>query len=238
MNHVWVITKKELRSYFNSPLAYIFIDVFLVLTAWLFFQNYFVVGQADMRSYFGLIPWIFLFLVPAITMRLWAEEKKMGTVEILLTMPVKDVHIVLGKYFASLLFLAIALALSFMIPVVVLWSGPADLGVIIASYVGTVFLGGAYVALGIWISAFTDNQIIAFILSIVAAFLFFIIGQMFVLQTIPDFLVPIFQFLGLGTHFDSIARGVIDTRDILFYLSFIGFFLFLNVQQIVGRRFQ
>ena len=238
MKQVWTIAKKELRSYFNSPLAYIFVDVFLVLSSWLFFQNYFVVGQADMRSYFGFVPWIFLFLVPAITMRLWAEEKKLGTIELVLTMPIRDEYIVLGKYLASLIFLIFTLALSIMIPVVVTWSGPADLGVIIASYIGTVLLGGAYIALGIWLSAFTDNQIIAFILAIVASFMFFIIGQVFVLQSVPGFLAPVMQFVGLGSHFDSISRGVLDTRDILFYISFIGFFLFLNVQQIVGRRFQ
>jgi len=238
MHHIWTITKKELRSYFNSPLAYIFIDVFLVVTAWLFFQNYFVIGQADMRYFFGLVPWMFLFIVPAITMRVWAEEKKLGTVEILLTMPMKDHEVVLGKYLASLLFLGITLALSFMIPVVVLWSGPADLGVILASYIGSLFLGGAYIALGVWLSAFTDNQIIAFILAIVASFLFFIVGQVFVLQSVPSFMTGFMQFLGLGAHFESISRGVIDSRDVLFYLSFIGFFLFLNAQQIAGRRFK
>lgn len=237
MNQVWVITKKELLSYFNSPMGYIFIDVFLVLTAFLFFQNYFIIAQADMRAYFSLVPWIFLFLIPAITMRLWAEEKKLGTVEILLTLPVTDTQIVLGKYLASLLFLMITLALSLLIPIVVVWSGPADIGVIIASYIGSVLIGGAYIALGIWLSAFTDNQIIAFILAIAASFFFFIIGQVFILQSLPNFLTPLFQFLGLGTHFNSIIRGVIDSRDIIFYLSFIGLFLFLNVQQITGRRF-
>ncbi|MGE3279101.1 MAG: ABC transporter permease subunit [Candidatus Altimarinota bacterium] len=238
MNHIWTIAKKELRAYFNSPLAYIFIDVFLVVTGWLFFQNYFVLGQADMRYFFGLVPWMFLFIVPAVTMRVWAEEKKLGTIETLLTMPVKDHEVVLGKYFASLLFLGITLLLSFMIPVVVLWSGPADLGVILSSYVGALFLGGAYIALGVWLSAFTDNQIIAFILAIVASFLFFIVGQVFVLQSVPGFMTGFLQFLGLGAHFESISRGVIDSRDVLFYLSFIGFFLFLNVQQIAGRRFK
>lgn len=238
MNHVWIIARKELRAYFNSPLAYIFINVFLVVSSWLFFQNYFVIGQADMRYFFDLMPWLFLFIVPAITMRIWAEEKKLGTIELLLTSPIKDVHIVAGKFLGAFLFLAITLLLSFMVPVVVRWSGPADLGVIFASYLGTLFLGGAYIALGIWLSAFTDNQIIAFILSIVASFLFFIIGQVFVLQSVPSFMASFFQFLGLGSHYTSITRGVLDSRDILYYLSFIGFFLFLNVRQIVGRRFQ
>jgi ABC-2 type transport system permease protein len=238
MNHIWTIASKELRSYFNSPLAYIFINVFLVVNGWLFFQNYFLNGQADMRAFFSLIPWLFLFLIPAITMRVWAEEKKLGTIELLMTLPIKDVDIVLGKFLACFLFLAISLLLSFMVPVVVLWSGPADLGVIFSSYIGTLFLGGAYIALGIWLSAFTDNQIIAFILSIVASFLFFIVSQPFVLQAVPNFLASFFQFVGLGSHFESITRGVIDSRDILYYLSFIGFFLFLNTRQISGRRFQ
>lgn len=238
MTHVLTIARKELRAYFNSPLAYIFINVFLVVSSWLFFQNYFLNGQADMRSFFGLLPWLFLFLMPAITMRVWAEEKKLGTIELLLTLPVREVDIVLGKFLASFLFLAITLLLSFMVPVIVIWSGPADIGVILASYLGTLFLGGAYIALGIWISAFTDNQIIAFILSIVASFLFFIVSQVFVLQSVPSFLASFFQFIGLGSHFSSITRGVLDSRDILYYLSFIGFFLFLNVRQISGRRFQ
>jgi len=238
MSAVWTIAKKELRSYFNSPLAYIFITVFLVVISWLFFQSYFLIGQANMRTYFAYVPWIFLFLVPAITMRLWAEEKKLGTVELLLTLPVKDEHIVLGKYLGSVLFLGITLLLSFMIPVIVLWTGPADVGVIITSYIGALFLGGAYIALGIWISAFTDNQIIAFILAIVACFAFFIIGEVFVTQRLPQFIAGIFQFLGLGSHFQSISRGVLDSRDIIFYLSFIGFFLFLNVRQIASRRFR
>lgn len=155
MNLIWTITKKELRSYFNSPLAYIFIDVFLVLSGWLFFQNFFLVGQADMRFFFALVPWLFLFLVPAITMRLWAEEKKLGTAELLLTLPISDAQVVLGKYFACLIFLAITLALSFVIPIIVSYSGPADMGVILASYIGSLFIGGAYIALGIWISAFS-----------------------------------------------------------------------------------
>jgi len=238
MNHIWIIAKKELKAYFNSPLAYIFINVFLIITGWLFFQNYFVLGNADMRYFFGLVPWMFLFIVPAITMRVWAEEKKLGTIELLLTMPLKDHEVVLGKFLACFLFLGITLASSFMIPVIVLWSGPADLGVILASYIGALLMGSAYISLGVWLSSYTDNQIIAFILALITSFLFFIVGQVFVLQSIPSFLTGFFQFLGIGAHFDSIARGVIDSRDILFYLSFISFFLFLNVQQIAGRRFK
>ncbi|MDP3975897.1 MAG: ABC transporter permease subunit [bacterium] len=238
MHIIWTIAKKELRAYFNSPLAYIFINVFLVIMSWLFFQSYFQEGQADMRAFFGLIPWVFLFFIPAITMRLWAEEKKLGTVEFLLTLPVKDHEAVLGKFLASLLLLAIVLLLSWSLPILVAYTGPVDWGVIVASYVGALFLGAAYLALGIWLSAFTDNQIIAFIVTVVACFFFFMISQTFVLQSIPAVFTPFFRFLGLSSHFDSIMRGVFDSRDLIYYLSFIGFFLFLNVRSIMGRRFQ
>jgi ABC-2 type transport system permease protein len=238
MNHVLTIAKKELRAYFNSPLAYLFINVFLVVLAWLFFQNFFLIAQASMRNYFAYIPWILLFLIPAITMRLWAEEKKLGTIELLLTSPVKDEAIVLGKFFASVAFLAICLALSFMVPVVLYWAGSPDTGVLIGSYLGSLFLGSAYIAIGMWLSAYTDNQIIAFILAIVVTFFFFIIGEPFVLQKMPGFLAGFFDQLGIGTHFESMSRGVLDSRDILYYLSFIGFFLFLNVRQISSRRFK
>lgn len=238
MNHVIAIAKKELKAYFNSPLAYLFIDVFLVVLAWLFFQSYFIISQASMRVYFAYIPWVFLFLIPAITMRLWAEEKKLGTIELLLTSPVKDESIVLGKFFASVLFLSITLALSFAIPVVLYWTGAPDTGILIGSYLGALFLGSAYIAIGMWLSAFTDNQIIAFILAIVVCFFFYIVGEAFVLQKMPSFLAGFFDQLGLGTHYESMTRGVLDSRDILYYLSFIGFFLFLNVRQISSRRFR
>lgn len=238
MKHVMTVAWKEFVSYFNSPLAYIFIDVFLVVMGFLFYNNYFLYGQADMRQFFGLIPWVFLFLVPAITMRVWAEEQKIGTVEILLTLPVKETSLVLGKFLGSFFFLATSLLLSFMIPATVIWSGSADIGVIFASYLGALLLGAAYISLGVWISSYTDNQIVAFILAIVVSFTFLIVGQNFVLSVVPDFLTPAVRFLGLGTHFESVSRGVVDSRDMIYYLSFIGFFLFLNVQRVVGRRFK
>ncbi len=236
LSSVLVVAKKELRAYFNSPLAYIFLDVFLVVNAWLFFQTYFLYGQANMRSFFSFLPWMFLFLIPSITMRLWSEEKKLGTIEILLTLPVSDLGIVLGKFFASFCFLGLSLILSFMIPVIVLYTGPADLGVIISSYIGSLLLGSAYLALGLWVSAKTDNQIIAFILTVVVCFAFFIVSSDFVLGGLPGFLAPVFQFAGLSSHFNSISRGVLDSRDLFYYLSFIGFFLYLNTLTITGRR--
>ncbi len=192
---IYILFKKELMSYFNSPIAYIFIGVFLIVANWLFFNSFFIIGQASVRSYFSLLPWIFLFLAPAITMRLWAEEKKSGTIEFLLTLPVTDWQVVLAKFFGSLAFLFIALLLSITIPVSVAFLGNIDLGPVIGSYLGALFLGGSYLALGLFISSLTKNQIIAFVLALVACFGAFIVGADFVLAGAPKFAVPVMKFL-------------------------------------------
>jgi len=232
---LYILFKKELMSYFNSPIAYIFIGVFLVVGNWLFFKNFYFVGQASMREYFSLLPWIFLFLSPAITMRLWAEEKKSGTIEFLLTLPVTDWQVVLSKFLGALSFLFISLLLTFTIPLTVMSLGNVDMGSVIGSYIGSLFLGGAYLSLGLFISSLTKNQIIAFILALVACFGAFIIGADFVLVSAPSFLAPIMKFLGLGSHFYSIAKGIIDTKDIIYYSSFIFLFLWLNARVIQAR---
>jgi ABC-2 type transport system permease protein len=232
---IWVLFKKELMSYFNSPIAYIFIGVFLVAGNWLFFQNFFVYQQATMREYFSLLPWIFLFLTPAVTMRLWAEEKKSGTIEFLLTLPVTTWQAVLAKFFGALAFMVITIALTFTIPVSVSLLGSMDFGPMIGSYLGSILLAGAYLSLGLFISALTRNQIIAFVLGLVACFAAFIIGSSFVLLAAPAGIAPLLSFLGLGTHFDSIARGVVDSKDIVYYLSFIFLFLWLNAQ-VIGKK--
>ena len=236
LQKIYTLFKKELFGYFNSPIAYIFIAVFLIVGNWLFFNSFFVIGQANMRNYFILLPWIFLFLTPAITMRVWAEEKRSGTIEFLLTLPITDWQAVLGKFFAALIFLACALFLTITLPVTVAYLGNVDLGPIIGSYLGAILMGAAYLALGLFVSALTKNQIIAFIAAIAACFIFFFIGNEFILMTAPQFLAPVFQFLGLGAHFDNVARGVIDTKDVIYYLSFIWLFLWLNKQVIELRK--
>ena len=236
MHHIYALFKKELKTYFNSPIAYIFITVFLILTNWLFLRTFFIENQATMRGYFGLLPWIFLFLVPAVTMRLWAEEKKMGTLEVLMTLPIKDWQAVLGKFLASFCFLAITLALSLTMPIIVAILGEPDVGIIIGSYIGALLLGGAYLAIGLYISSLTDNQIVAFIIAIAVSFFFLIIGENLVVFTLPGFLTPLFQYLGLARHFDSIARGVLDSRDLIYYFSVIGFFLFLNTRSLLRHK--
>ncbi len=238
MHHLKTIIKKELRAYFNSPIAYIFITAYLILTNWLFFRSFFLISQAEMRNYFSLLPFIFLFFLPAITMRLWAEEKKTNTLEILLTWPVREWEVVLGKFCAALLFLIIILACSFTVPISIALLGQPDLGVILGNYVGTLFLGASYLAIGLYLSSLTKNQIVAFIIAVVVSFFFFIISEPFFLQSVPSFLQPLFQFVGLSGHFDSIARGVLDSRDIFYYLSVISFFLFLNIRQVESRKWQ
>lgn len=238
MSHIFAIAKKELRLYFNSPMAYIFIVVFLVLSSWLFFRQFFINGQADMRAFFSMLPWIFLFLIPAITMKMWAEEKKTGTMEILLTFPVKDYEVVIGKFLATVLFLAITLLCSLIIPIIIGYLGDPDGGVIFTSYVGAILMGASYLAIGLWTSSLTNNQIVAFILAVVVCFAFYIIGDLIVTAVLPDMLVPVFQYLGLANHYSSIARGVIDSRDIIYYTSFIFFFLYLNSQSIASRKWK
>jgi len=232
MRNFYAIFKKEFKSYFNLPIAYIFITVFLVLSNWLFLRIFFLSGQASMRNFFGFMPWIFLFFVPAITMRLWSEEKKLGTMEILMTLPVREYQVVLGKFFASFCFLMLTVALSFPLVITVAALGDPDGGPIIGSYLGVLLMGGAYLAIGIFISSLTENQIIAFIVSIVTIFALMIIGQDIVLFSAPKFLIPVFSYLSLAAHFDSIGRGVVDSRDLIYYFSMIGFFLYLNVRKL------
>lgn len=230
------IFKREYASYFNSPIAFIYLTVFLGLSTWLFLKGFFLIGEASMRTYFGLIPWIFLFFVPAITMRLWAEERKVGTMELLMTLPVTDAEAVLGKFLASFAFLLVSLALSFVIPIVVAVLGDPDPGQIIGGYLGSVLIGAAFLAIGLFVSSLTENQIVAFIVSVVGIFGLFILGEDFVLFGAPDRLVPVFSFLGLAGHYDSVSRGVVDSRDVIYYLSVIGFFLYLNVKAIEARK--
>ena len=238
MNHVLPIIKKELKDYFNSPLAYIFISIFLVINGWFFYSGFFLQNQASMRGYFSIMPWVFLFLIPAITMKLWAEEKKLNTSEILFTWPLNDYEAVIGKFLGSLLFLIITLAASLTVPISISFIGEIDWGIVLACYLGAIFLGAAFLAIGLFVSSLTDNQIIALIVSIAISFAAFILGENFVLYFIPHFLVNVFQYLGLNYHFASINRGVLDSRDIIYYLSIIIIFIYLNTRQIENRKWK
>lgn len=235
MKNIITIARKEFRTYFESPIAYIFITAFLLLVNFLYLWTFFLAGQADMRPFFGFMPFVFLFLVPSITMRLWAEERKMGTLEVLLTLPVQEKEVVLGKFIASLVFLLVMLALTFNIPLLVGFLGDPDWGTIICGYLGCLLMGASYLAIGLFASALSDNQIVAFILAIAICTAMLIVGEWFFLILVPDVFVPFFNYLGLGTHFESMGRGVIDTRDLLYYISVIGVFLYLNVYTVENR---
>lgn len=238
MGKTAAIFRKEFGVYFSSPIAYVFSVVFVVVMSWLFFKTFFLFGQATMRQYFVYMPYIFLFFVPAITMRLWAEEKKQGTIELLLTLPLKDWEVTLGKYLAALLFLAINLALSIPIVVTVAIVGHPDFGVILAQYLGALLLGAAYLAIGMCISTLTENQIVAFIMSVAFTFVLAIIGENIVTLFLgSQIFARILQEASLTYHFASIGRGVIDSSDIIYYLSVIFFFLYLTVRSIESRKY-
>lgn len=236
MRTVGAIFRKEFKSYFSSPMGYIYLVVFLVLVSWVFLRGFFLIGQASFRGLFGILPWVFLLFVPAITMRLWAEERKLGTDELLLTLPITSGQAVCGKFLASLAFLTVSLALTLILPLTGMLVGDPDPGPIVCGYVGALLMGASYLAIGMLASNLTDNQIAAFVIGIFICFAFFIVGESIVTMTLPGFTAGLFRFLGLGGHYQSIARGVIDTRDIIYYFSVIGFFLFLNVRMLETRR--
>lgn len=238
MKNIWTITKKELASYFNSPIAYIFISIFLITTNWLFFQNFFLINQASMRNYFDLLPWVLLFLSPALTMRLFAEEKKSGTIESLLTLPVSDWEVVIGKFLSAAIFSSLALILSITIPISISALGKLDWGPVIGGYLGGIFMAAAFVALGLFISSLTKNQIVAFLVGVVACFALYIISSSFVLNSVTIFFAKILSFLGIGSHFFNIQKGVIDSRDIIYYFSFIFFFLWMSVRSLESRKWR
>lgn len=238
MKTVLTIAKREFKAYFLSPIAYVYLITFLVISNWLFFRSFFLIGQTDMRAFFGLMPWIFLFFIPAVSMSKWSEERKLGTMELLLTLPVKDSQVVLGKFFAALGLVTAALLFTLPIPISVSLLGTVDAGPIIGGYIGLLFMGAAYLAIGLFISALTENQIIAFILGVVVCFVLLIFGEPIFTAGVPKALVGIFQYLGLSTHFGSIGRGILDSRDIIYYISMIAFFLWLNLKAIDSRSWK
>ena len=233
MRVVWIIAGRELAAYFATPVATVFIVIFLVLQGTLTFHvgNFFERGQADLVSFFTFIPWVFLLLVPAITMRLWAEERRAGTIEMLLTLPITPFQAVLGKYLAAWAFCAIALALTFPFVVTVNWLGRPDNGVIAASYLGALLVAGGFLAVGSAMSALTRNQVIAFVLAVSLCFAFALaaspIVSDFLRQSAPG-AADALRGVGVLERYQNFTRGVIGLPDIVYFASFIGFWLFVN----------
>ena len=234
MKSTTTILKRELRGYFTTPVAYVFIVIFLLLTGILTFYmgGFFEREQADLAPFFFFHPWLYLILVPAISMRLWAEERKTGTIELLLTLPISTGQAVVGKFLAAWAFTAAALVATFPIWITVNFLGDPDNGVILAAYVGSLFMAGGYLAIGSCISAMTNNQVIAFVVSLVGCLLFILAGLPAVLEFFtgwaPQAVIDTVSSFSFMTHFNSISKGVIDLRDVIFYASLIGCFLLAN----------
>ena len=235
MKPVLAIFKREFAAYFATPIAYVFIVIFLLaMGAFTFYVGHFYDnGVANLQVFFGYHPWLYLFLVPAVGMRLWAEERRLGTIELLLTLPVPIWASVLGKFLAAWAFIGVALLLTFPIWITVNYLGDPDNGVIVASYAGSLLMAGGYLAIGACISATTSNQVIAFVVTVVVCFLFTISGAPLVLDFFrawaPLALISAVSSFSFLTHFTAISAGVIDLRDVIYFFSLIALFLTTNV---------
>jgi ABC-2 type transport system permease protein len=217
MRQVTHIFKKEIRVYFVSPIGYIVISIFLLVTGWFFFTTFFLFSQANLRNFFGLLPITFSFVIPAVTMRLFSEELNVGSYEILLTMPVTFVDVVLGKFLAAVAFITAMLIPTLAYPITVAFLGQLDWGPVVGGYVGAVLLGAAFSAIGLFASSLTRNQIIAFIIGMAICFSLTLIDEM--LFFLPQSLLGFLQYIGADFHFQNISKGIIDSRDIVYFLS-------------------
>lgn len=242
MKGTGAIFRRELANYFATPLAYVFIVIFLIFSGIFTFYvgGFYERGQADLQPFFTFLPWLYMFLVPAISMRLWAEERKSGTLELLMTLPVPTVSAVLGKYLAAWVFTGLALLLTFPLWITVNVLGDPDNGIIVAGYVAGFFMAGSYLAIGSCLSAFTRNQVIAFVLTIMVAFLFTVSGMPMVLDAFsgwaPDLVVEQVASLSFLTHFNSIVRGVIDLRDVIYFAALIALWLVANMIVVESQK--
>ncbi|MCG2633723.1 MAG: ABC transporter permease [Gammaproteobacteria bacterium] len=234
MNTLGIIIKRELAGYFLTPVAYVFIVIFLFLNGIFTFYlgGFFDSGYASLQPFFEFHPFLYLFLMPAVAMRLWAEERKSGTIELLMTLPVSLWQAVVGKFLAAWLFTAVAVALTFPMWITVSYLGDPDHGVIAAGYLGSLLMAGSYLAIGACISAVTKNQVIAFVVSVMICFLLLITGFPSTLEVftgwMPDLLVETLRSFSFLTHFDAITRGVVEIKDMVFFLSMILFWLYAN----------
>ena len=226
MNSFCAVFKREFKSYFTTPLAYVFLVVFLFFSGYLTFkQGFFDAGQADMRAFFMNLPLLFVFMVPATAMRLWAEERRSGSIELLLTLPITVTQAVLGKFFAAWLFLAVALALTFPMVITVCYLGDPDIGLIILGYLGSFLIAGGFLAIGSFFSAVSRNQVISFVLSVVACAILVFAGMpttMDYLSTfLPAGLVTAIEGMSFQTHFESIQKGVLQFKDLAYFVLLI-----------------
>jgi ABC-2 type transport system permease protein len=226
MHSFWAVFKRELKSYFTTPIAYVFLVIFLFFSGYLTFkQGFYEMRQADMRAFFMNLPLLFVFMVPSAAMRLWAEERRVGSIELLFTLPITVIQAVLGKFFAAWLFLAIALALTFPMPITVCFLGDPDIGLIITGYVGSLLMAGGFLAIGCFFSVISKNQVISFVLSVVACAVLVFAGRPTTLNYLSTFLpaglVSAIENMSFQTHFESIQKGVLEFKDLSYFVLLI-----------------
>ena len=236
MSPALVISRREIRTYFNSPVAFIVVPVFVMVTGYLFFTQLFLERQADLRGFFNIMPLLFMFIIPAITMRLLADEKQLGTLELLITMPVRDWEVVVGKFLAAMALLCTAIGLTLVFAITVKSLGPLDRGPTIGGYLGLVLMGGAYVSIGVMASSLTRNSIVSFIVAFAISFALYLLGRL--TQFLPQALQKLVAYLSIHGHFENIGRGVIDTRDLIYYLSVMGVCLLVATLSLESRRWR
>lgn len=233
MHNITVIARREFKSYFDSPVAYIVLTFFLIITGYFFTSNLFLANQADLRTLWGIVPLLFVFFIPALSMKLLAEEKKTGTIELLYTYPIRDSEIVVGKYLAALGLIGVLIACTIVYAFTVGSLGDMDTGQAVAGYIGLLLMAASYLAIGVFASSVTDNQIVAFILALFISFFFFIADK--ILFFLPGAIAGIFEYLAIEYHFQNVARGVIDSRNVLYFASVI-FFALLMASHALSRR--
>ena len=232
-----IIFKKELKSYFNSPMAYIFLVVFAIVTGYFFTNTFFLFNQSNMRALFNIVPLVYLFFIPAITMSLIAREKNIGTMEVISTLPIKDVEFVVGKFLSSLSLIALGLAFTLIHFFTLVNVGTnIDYGAVFTGYLGLLMLGSVYASVGTFASSVTDNQVIAFIISVFIVLIFFLMDKM--LYFMPVSISGLIQYISVDYHLSNISRGVIDSRNIIYFASLIGFFLFTTVRVLEIRKWR
>jgi ABC-2 type transport system permease protein len=239
-NKIAAITRKELRSFFNSPIAYIVTGVFLIAMTVLYFvfNKSEATRFADLRVYFNFIPWVFILVIPAITMRSWAEEKKAGTEEILFTLPFKEHELVLGKFTAAFILFFIMLALTLVVPISLSVLGDFEWGQILGQYLGALFLGTACLTVGLFVSALTKNQIIAFLFSSLILFFLVAVNYLNFLVSLPPLLSGFFNLISFRFHYETLGKGLIETGDLMFFVIMSALFLFLNIKVLVFKKWQ
>ncbi len=240
MDKIITIARKEIKTYFNSPIAYIVVFAFLLFTSVWFFhiQQFIVLNRASLSGYFGIMPIVFIIIIPALTMRSWAEENRSGTGELLLTLPFREIHLVLGKYAGTLALFGIMLLLTIPVPLAVQVLGDFEIGQIIGEYIGLALLGAAGIAAGVFVSSLTENQIVAFILTLLLLLFLTLVNQINSFMELPAPIAGFFNYLSLDFHFQSFVRGLIDTRDIFFFLLVALLFLYLNIKVLVFRKWR